>query len=334
MTVKLLCWNMEWMNDLFDGEGNLRPDDYVPQHARNTTVGARRRDLAGVLNELAPDVVIVVEGPNRTRELQTFFDADVTGTWSTYIQTTKGGTQCLGIAVRTDTGKFDDERPVKTFDTANDPVFDDFELDNERDGITEIYKYERRPLYAELYLSNGERFRVMGLHLKSKGIFDLLEWSRWWEKSVSNRRKIFASAVHLREAFIEPYLSEDETRNIPLIICGDINDGPGYDTAEKRILGSGIEKLMGDIWQPEFILGNAIYDTYRTLDVSTTRFPDPIFNFNYKYHYVWIDHILYTKNRPGWTSNGTIYQDMRDGKIWRQYPHASDHQPISVEITL
>lgn len=322
------------MNDLFDGDGNFHPNDHAPHHARSTTVIKRRRDLAGVIDEIQPEVVVIVEGPNKTSELQLFFDSDVTGQWTTYIQGTKGSTQCLGIAVRLDTNKFDAANPLKTFDTANMATFDSFELDNERDGITEIYKFERRPLYAEIKLQNGERFRVFGLHLKSKGIFDLLEWSKWWDKSLSNRRKILASSTYLRSDFIEPYLKEDETKNIPLIVCGDINDGPGFDTSERKIMGSGIERLMGSIWDPSTILGNAIYDTEQSLDISTTRFSDPIFNFNYKYHYVWIDHILYSNNKQNWTSNGQIHKQMNGGKIWSEYPDASDHQPLSVDITL
>lgn len=325
---------MEWMNDLFDGDGNFHPDDYPPYHAKNTTVKQRREHLSGVINELSPEIVVVVEGPNRTKELQLFFDQDVNGTWQCYIQYTKGSTQSLGIAIRVDTGKFDVTKPIKNFDTNHIEAFHDFELDNEDDGITELYRFERKPVYAEVLLSNGERFHVLGIHLKSKGIFDLLDWSKFWEKSQANRRRILATAYQLRTQFIEKYLDAEETARIPLIVCGDVNDGPGFDTSEKKILGSGIEKLMGDIWKPQYILGNAIYDTYQDLEVDTTRFADPIFNFNYKYHYVWLDHILYTHNRFGYISDGTIHKDMTDGKIWSVYPHASDHQPVSCEIEL
>lgn len=31
---------------------------------------------------------------------------------------------------------------------------------------------------------------------------------------------------------------------------GDINDGPGLNASEKRLYGSGIERLMGTIWTP------------------------------------------------------------------------------------
>jgi len=332
MSVKLTCWNIEWMNDLFDKNGDFHPDDHKPQHSKSTTVRERRNQIAGVLSEIDSDVIVVIEGPNRTKELQAFFDTDVNGSWSTHIQTTKGSTQCIGIAIRTDTNKFDPAEPVKNFNTQNEERFGEFHLDNERDGITEIYKFERRPLYSEITLASGKKFRVLGLHLKSKGIFNSLEWSRWWEKSLSNRRKIFASAVHLREHFIEPYLLDPQTKDIPLIVCGDINDGPGFDTSERKITGSSVEKLMGDIWKPEFILGNAIYDTEQSLELSTTLFSDPIFNNTY--HRVWIDHILYTKNVSNYVSNGRIIKDMTAGKIWKIYPHASDHQPVCVDIDL
>ena len=34
----------------------------------------------------------------------------------------------------------------------------------------------------------------------------------------------------------------------PLIVCGDIDDAPGLDASEKRLFGSGVERLVGAVW--------------------------------------------------------------------------------------
>ena len=40
------------------------------------------------------------------------------------------------------------------------------------DDVRELYRFERRPLYVQVNLAGGKHFRVLGLHLKSKAIFD------------------------------------------------------------------------------------------------------------------------------------------------------------------
>lgn len=343
MSVTFLVWNMEWMNDLF-GPSNqppaFRSDNHTPQHSQKTTVRQRRDDLAGVLNDLRPDIVVSVEAPNRTPELQLFFDNDVSGDWTVWVQPSPGQSQCIGIAVRTDQGAFRNP-PLTTFSTEVDPTFDPFLLDTDDDNVEEQHKFERRPLYVELHPQGGADFRVMGLHLKSKAIFDAMEWSRWWQRAEGDRRKLLAQATRLRLDFLDRYLSQGQTQNIPLLVCGDINDGPGMDAAEKRIRGSAIERLMGTVWHPNLTLGNAIFDTLGPADqeqlnfedVSTTSFRDPI--FNNVWHRVWIDHVLYSRNAlPSWVSNAQIHHTMPNGqRIWDAYPNASDHYPVSVMVT-
>jgi hypothetical protein len=142
-------------------------------------------------------------------------------------------------------------------DTRDDPRFNSFLIDTDNDEIKEQHHFERRPLYAEISPAQGAPFRVLGLHLKSKGIFGAYEWSKWWEMA---------------------------------------------DASEKRLHGSGIESLMGTIWQPDQCLGKALFDALKpkaqkALDFSsiyTTSYRDPIFN-NVKQN-EWIDHILYSKS--------------------------------------
>ncbi|MDD1750040.1 MAG: hypothetical protein LUO89_09205 [Methanothrix sp.] len=340
--LKLVLWNMEWLDDLFK-KGNqaaqFRPDDEKTPHSSQTTVKQRRDDLSGVLRELMPDVVVIVEGPSRPEELQLFFDNIGQGNWATDLQVSQGQSQNIGLAVRIDTNKF--KNPAfRRMDTANDPRFDPFLIDTDNDEIKEEHHFERRPLYAEICPAQGAPFRVLGLHLKSKGIFNAYEWSKWWETADTNRKKLLAQAAHIHNMFIEPYLSDDQTKQIPLIVCGDINDGPGLDASEKRLLGSGIERLMGNIWQPGHCLGNALFDALKPkaqkeLDFSsiyTTSYRDPIFNNVYQKD--WIDHILYSKSPLlNWMRNAKVNRNMPDGtSIWKKYKHASDHYPISVEV--
>ena len=41
-------------------------------------------------------------------------------------------------------------------------------------------------------------------HFKSKGIFDALEWTRWWQMADANRERLLAQCRHFREEFQTP----------------------------------------------------------------------------------------------------------------------------------
>lgn len=345
MALKFMLWNVEWMNDLFvtDNQATaFRPDNEVTAHGGSgVTVKTRRTHLAGVINEVAPDVVVVVEGPSKPAELQLFFDTDVTGTWSTHLQTTSGQQQNIGVAARTDTGKFAAQAVAKqTWSDA--AAFSPFLVDTDDDDVDEHHKFERTPMYVEIKTAAGPAFRVLGLHLKSKGIFDAFEWARWWDRADANRKKILAQATQVRLKFVDKYLSDPVTAAVPLIVCGDINDGPGFDASERRLLGSGIERLMGNVWRPGLCLGNALFDALTdkqksALDFSslaTTSFKDPIFNNVFQHE--WIDHILYSSRAIGaWVSAAEIVRKMPDGQmIWTKYKHASDHQPVTCQVNV
>jgi endonuclease/exonuclease/phosphatase family metal-dependent hydrolase len=262
------------------------------------------------------------------------------GTWQVDLQRSPAQSQNIGIAVRTDTGKF--VTPIlQVHDTVSDKRFDPFLVDTDSDDVLEQHKFERRPLFASVSPAGGAPFTVLGLHLKSKGIFDALEWSRWWDTADANRKKILAQATQIRLKFLEPFLSDPATANTPLIVCGDINDGPGLDASERRLFGSGIERLMGIIWRPQFCLGNALFDTLKPKDkeeldfsaIHTTSFKDPIFNGVYQKE--WIDHILYSRNQAAaWVTGAQVHFKMPDGSaIYTKYKHASDHYPVSVDVT-
>jgi endonuclease/exonuclease/phosphatase family metal-dependent hydrolase len=343
MQLRMLLWNMEWLNDLFvagNGPAAFRPDSEKPAHGSGSvTVRKRRNDLAAVIRELEPDLVVVVEGPNRNEELELFFRTDVGPEWRTFLQPTSRSAQCLGAAINLAGGKFD-AAATRRFDSAANPAFGPFLWDTDDDSVDESYRFERLPIDLEVALAGGARLRVLGLHLKSKAIFDAYEWSKWWSVSGGNRRKILAQALRVRKEFVEPFLRDPATAGVPLVVCGDINDGPGLDASEKLLFGSGIEMLMGDPWTPDCALGNALFDglsatAKRNMDFSTlgtTRFKDPIFND--VWHQEWIDHVLYSRNLGRqWISNGRVVRNAADGTpLYRKYPNASDHSPVIVTL--
>ncbi|MCG6186854.1 hypothetical protein [Maribellus maritimus] len=182
--IKFALWNAEWFNELFTGNPPEFKSYYEKGYMTKEIIGHRIRDLTGVINDIDSDIWILVEGPNQSTELQLFFDqADINGNWQCVVQPT--GAQSVGLAVRTDKGLFADP-PFDWFDIASaveaetlKKATNEFTMDTDGDGIEEVHKFERKPLYASINLFDGKKFRIIGLHLKSKGIFDALEWSKW-----------------------------------------------------------------------------------------------------------------------------------------------------------
>jgi hypothetical protein len=250
--LRFAVWNMEWLNDLFTSQpGNIlrfKDDDETvrgpraPWKKSGPTVGERKEAIRRGLSDLDADILVVVEGPNRTEELQLLFDELAEGQWQCFIQPSQylsspgpegrnlGASQCVGVAVRLDRGVLDGRQPLEAMDsmkessgaifTASEPFF----LDMGEDKVPEWFRYERRPLYCQINLADGQRFRIVGLHLKSKGIFSAYEWSRWWAMADANRERLIAQCKNFRKQFLNVYLQDENTRDIPLIVCGDIND--------------------------------------------------------------------------------------------------------------
>ena len=345
MTIKFMVWNMEWMNDLFINVGTIHQFKSPRSKIRGGhSVQQRVDDLTEVINQIGPDLILVTEAPNTQGEFHRFFDRNakksqfkpLQGQWATHLQPTHGSSQAIGVACRIDKDLFQKD-PIADLRRPTDPCSCPFQVDVDGDGIEEVYKFTRQPLYVEIRPKVDPSFHVLGVHLKSKGVFNAMEWSKMWRRADGNRQRIVAEAMQLRKTLIEPCLKQGDTG---LLVCGDVNDGPGMDASEWKLRVSGVERLMGSVWRPEFVLFNALFDSLSdakrakedVTSLSTTRFKDPILNDQYLK--VWIDHLLYSvpRDRQQWVSGASIVKDLSaNGEtkpIWRLFPGASDHQPI------
>jgi len=77
------------MNALFEGNPpQFKAGDTKDNRLRkNNTVDDRIKEASGVINEMDPQALVVVEGPNRIEDLQLFFDRPkITGNWKCAVQ--------------------------------------------------------------------------------------------------------------------------------------------------------------------------------------------------------------------------------------------------------
>jgi hypothetical protein len=360
--LKFVAWNMDWFADLFaEGEDctlEFKPEDMSvrgPSPLSNPgtapTVAHRLRLMKKAVIDLDPDIILVLEGPRQSAALQRFFERMDHGAWACHVQQSRyadvpGGVvrerqRCLGLAVRTDTSRFaaDAVTAFDVEDPASGPLHaatEPFFLAHGRNGAAGWFHFETRPLYAEIRPHLGAPFRLLGLHLSSRGFFGGYDWSRWLVEAEANRMRFMALAHRVRHRFLDAYLSDPATCGVPLLVAGGLNEGPGAMVCDPRGRLCAAEVLMGSVWAPDLALGNALFDAAGAAYTSegafdefwTMRFPDPI--SDRVRHRAWVDHVLYTRNAPdGWCAGATIPRTTLGGIA---YESISDHFPVTARI--
>lgn len=265
------AYNIRWMNRMFTG-------NHVTEDNED-----RANAISAVINRLNPDILAISEAANADEEHQSFIDTFLNGGYQVVSGASRGG-QNLVFYIR------DPFQLVEIDEVGN--FYDPWNVDIDEDKVTEHIRWDRKPLEAVFRIgqgANAQRIRVINVHAKSKGIFDVVDLSRFQEISLGNRKKLIAQATKLRERLDELLA---EATPVPTVVLGDMNDGPGLDAYERKLGRSFVETTMGSVFNPESIFRNALQHIDDELR-WTADFPDPIVNnprdFN---HRVWIDHIL------------------------------------------
>lgn len=252
--LRIATWNVEWFNALFDDNGRMLADGEFS--ARYQVTRAEQLGAIGiVLTALNADAVLVVEAPD-------------TGPRRSAITALEGMARHFDLrCARAITGfpseteqeialMYDPDRVTPRHDprgnavgkkgSSDAPRFDGvFRYDLDTDATPDLVRFSKPPLELAVETSRGGRFRMIGVHMKSKAPHGV-SGAEFVRQSIENRRKHLAECIWLRQR-VEGHLEAGES----LIVLGDFNDGPGLDEYEKLFGHSGLEVVLGCDAPPE-----------------------------------------------------------------------------------
>lgn len=271
----MMSYNIEHMNKMF----------------KNDTVKPSKTERAGsiaqVIQNISPHVLGICEAANAEAEHEHFIDNYLLSSDYDLAHGKSRGGQNLVFYYR-------DPFSLVSIDDAYSS-YEPWIADINKDGLKERHKWERRPLEAVFEIGpGGPQVRVILLHTKSKGIFDVVDFQDFQKISLANRTRLLGQALMFRDRLDELI---QQPNSLPIVVMGDCNDGPGPDPYEKVIGKSFVETITGSVNYPSGIFHNTMWwmteDSKKRKTLWTADFPDPIVAHPLRYrHRVWIDHIL------------------------------------------
>lgn len=248
--MRIATYNVEWFSNLFDESGAVM-DDQQWSGRRDVKRGAQLDALARVFKMLDADAIMVIEAPdgharrNGGHALERFAEWAGLRTRAATLGFLSETQQEIALLYDPDVLRAHHDpigAPTGKKGSREAPRFDSvFRLDLDVDGAPELVRFSKPPLELEMEaIASGARFRMIGVHAKSKAPHGARKQADVMRISIANRRKQLAQCIWLR-ARIEEHLAA----STPLIVLGDFNDGPGLDEYEKLFGRSGIEIVMG-----------------------------------------------------------------------------------------
>jgi len=341
--MRIVTYNVEWFNNLFDDNGKLQMDDQWS--GRQDVTRAQQIEALGlVFSALDADAVMVVEAPDQNGKRGTIPALE------SFAQTFDLRARKAIMGFENDTQQeiallYDPDRLNARHDPRGDetgkkgsrtaPRFDGvFRIDLDVDATEDLVRFSKPPLELALETDTGFVFRMIGAHLKSKAPHGARSRAEAMKFSIQNRRKQLAQAIWLRQR-IEEHLDEDEA----LIVLGDLNDGPGLDEYEGLFGRSSVEIVMGEGDGPKLIDPHAKQALQRKIGahLSSARFYIPA---QKRYLQALLDYIMISPDLAARQPEWRIWHPFDDPDCWilpelrDALLTASDHFPVTLDLTL
>ncbi|WP_147103574.1 endonuclease/exonuclease/phosphatase family protein [Tateyamaria sp. syn59] len=333
--MRIATYNVEWMNSLFDDDGAVLDDgEWSSRH--DVTRAAQLGALRTVFRAMDADAVMVIEAPDTSRSRDTvralesfarFADLRADRAVIGFSNDTQ-----QEIALLYDPDVLTVTHAPQAHPTA--PRFDgSFRIDLDVDATEDKVVFSKPPLEVLVETSNGTMLRMIGAHLKSKAPHGARDRDEVMRISIANRRKQLAQAIWLR-ARVDAVLADAD----PLIVLGDLNDGPGLDEYEHLFGRSSVEIILGTG-------DKALFDPHarqalqRRLGATptTARFwirPEQ------RFLQALLDYIMVSPDLAALAPTWRIWHPLDDPQCWADADlrdalvTASDHFPVSLDIAL
>ncbi|KAA0920781.1 endonuclease [Aquicoccus porphyridii] len=341
--MRIATYNVEWFNSLFDDAGQLLMDDR-PSGRFEVTRATQVEALGMVFTALDADAVMVIEAPdhnsrrNTVSALENFarvFDLRARRAVMGFDNDTQQEIALLHdpdrLTVRHD--PMGDETGKKGAHGA--PRFDSvFRIDLDFDATEDLVRFSKPPLELAMRTAGGFEFRMIGAHLKSKAPHGARGKDAIMRLAIQNRRKQLAQAIWLRRR-IEYHLDA----GTPLIVLGDLNDGPGLDEYEDLFGRSSVEIVMGEDD------GVPLHDPHARQILKRRVGPRPSTARFYladqsRFLEALLDYIMISADLRAYNPRWRIWHPFDDADCYRlpelrnALISASDHFPVTLDIDL
>jgi endonuclease/exonuclease/phosphatase family metal-dependent hydrolase len=341
--IRIGTYNCEWFNNLFDDRGRMLADN-GPSSRYRTTRAEQLAALGIVFTAIDADAVIVIEAPDTNRKRST-------------VRALEHFANAIGLRARkavigypSETEQeiallYDPDRLTARHDPQGEwpmpaghdgvPRFDgQFRAASIMGGPPEWIKFSKPPLELAMTTTAGNKFRMIGVHAKSKTPHGARGSAEIVRLSVENRRKQLGECLWLR-ARAETLLAAQES----LIVLGDFNDGPGIDEYEARFGQSGIELVIGAKDQIQ------LHDPHAEMALSSRVGVTPTSARFYlapkkRYFEAMLDFIMVSPDIARKSPEWRIWHPFNDPGCW-EVPElrdallaASDHFPVTMDMIL
>lgn len=340
--MRFATYNVEWFNNLFDDDGNPLDDDRWSGR-QDVKRGEQLAALGIVFTALDADAVMIIEAPDQNHKRTTenalerfasLFDLRCRKAVAGFSNHTQQEIALLYDPDRLTAWHDPLGEPTGKKGSSEAPRFDGvFRIDLDIDATEDLVSFSKPPLELGVRTAAGVDLRMIGAHLKSKAPHGARDRDAVMRVAISNRRKQLAQAIWLRRR-IETHLDAGE----PLIVLGDLNDGPGLDEYEHLFGRSSVEIVMGERD------GACLYDPHarqmlhnRWSQISTARF---YIESEKRYLSALLDYVMVSPGLLARNPSWRIWHPFDDvgcfnvPELCQALQAASDHFPVSLDIDL